>query len=448
MESIFPLILLLSLLILLLLLNVPIFASLGLAALVTLITTAGIPLNIVSQKFYSNIATFPLMAVPFFLLTSGIMERSNVSKRIVDLADAFVGSIKGGLALTGLFACAIFSTISGSSLATMVGVGSVVMPRMIEQGYDRRFAVGSIVAGGTLGILIPPSIPLIIYGFVTGTSVVALFAAAILPGIILAAALMVTTYVFASRGVNAGPPRNLTWSDRKVKLRAGVWTLLIPLGIFLGIYGIPGLTSAIFTPTEASIVAVFLALFVAAVIYRDFRLRDMPNVLAQASSHIGVILLIVASAMLFAFVVNEARVPQTVAAYLVDIDLTPALFLLLVNIILFFAGDFIDALPIILIFVPVLFPAATALGIDPVHFGIMVVVNLEMGAITPPVGLNLFAASSILKMDLYEVLRASAPWILVVVAVLILVTYVPAVSLWLPELMVGYEVGGGQTGLP
>lgn len=435
MTTAFPILLLIGLLIVFLLLNVPVFASLGLASLITLVTTAGIPLNIISQKFYSNIATFPLMAVPFFLLASGIMEHSNLSNRIVNIADAIVGSIRGGLALTGLLACAIFSTISGSSLATMAGVGSIVMPRMIEQGYDRRFAVGSIVAGGTLGILIPPSIPLIIYGFVTGTSVVTLFAAAIVPGILMATALMVTTYLFARRGLSAGPPRTLTWEDRKTKLLGGAWTLLIPLGIFIGIYGVPGVTSAIFTPTEAAIVAVFLALLVAAIIYRDFRIRDLPAVLAQASSRIGVILLIVASAMLFAFVVNGARIPQIVADYLLSINLTPALFLLLVNVILFLAGDFIDALPIILIFVPVLFPAAMELGIDPVHFGIMVVVNLEMGAITPPIGLNLFVASSIAKMDLYEVLRASAPWILVVVAMVVLVTYVPAVSLWLPGLM-------------
>lgn len=435
MPTALTLVLLLTCLVILLVLDVPVFASLGLASVITLVTTAAMPLDIVPQKFYSNIATFPLMAVPFFLLTSGIMERSNISARIINFADAIVGSIRGGLALTGLLACAIFATISGSSLATTVGVGSVVIPRMLDQGYDRRFAVGSIVAGGTLGILIPPSIPLIIYGFITGTSVIVLFQAAIVPGVIMAAALMLTTYFFARRGVNAGPPRTLDWTARKAKLRDGVWTLLIPLGIFVGIYGVPGLTPAIFTPTEAAIVSVFLALMVAALIYRDFRLRDLPDVLAQASSHIGVILMIVASAMLFAFVINNARIPQTVADYLLSIHLTPVLFLLLVNIILFFAGDFIDALPIILIFVPVLFPAATELGIDPVHFGIMVVVNLEMGAITPPIGLNLFAASSIAKMDLYEVLRASAPWILVVVAVLILVTYVPAISLWLPSLM-------------
>jgi len=436
MTSAFPILLLIGLLIVFLLLSVPVFASLGLASLIT-VSTAGIPLNIISQEFYSNIATFPLMAVPFFLLAAGIMEQSNLSKRIVDISDAIVGSIRGGLALTGLLACAIFSTISGSSVATTAGVGSIVMPRMIEQGYDRRFAVGSIVAGGTLGILIPPSIPLIVYGFVTGTSIVTLFVAAIVPGILLAAALMLTTYVFARRGLNAGPPRTITWEDRKTKLLGGIWTLLVPLGIFIGIYGIPGVTSAIFTPTEASIVAVFLALLVAIVIYRDFHIRDLPAVLTEASTRIGVILLIIASAMLFAFVVNNARIPQLVADYFLSIDLTPALFLLLVNVILFLAGDFIDALPIILIFVPVLFPTAMELGIDPVQFGIMVTVNLEMGAITPPVGLNLFVASSITKMDLYEVLRASAPWILVVVAMVVLVTYVPAVSLWLPGLM-GY----------
>jgi C4-dicarboxylate transporter DctM subunit len=430
-----PLLILLGSLILLLILGVPIYASLGLSSLLTFFLTADMPSTIIAQKFFSNIFSFPLMAIPFFLLTSSVMENSGLSHRIINLVDGLLGNIRGKLAISGLLACVLFSAISGSSVATVASIGGILIPRMLKEGYDRRLAVGSIVAGGTLGILIPPSIPLIVYGLVTGTSITKLFLAAVVPGILLAGAFILTALVMIKKGLPAGTTEKTTWPERKGKIRQGIWTLLIPLGIFVGIYGIPGVASAIFTPTEASIAAFLLAIIVAIFIYRGIRLRDLPRVVAESSNHIGMIVMIIASALLFSFVVNNARIPQVLAEYLVSIHLSPILFLLLVNVLLFLAGDFMDAVPIIMIFMPVLYPTAIALGINPIHFGIMTVVNMELGCITPPVGLNLFMASNISKLPVTAILKASLPWIMVILIVLMMVTYIPGISLWLPNTM-------------
>jgi C4-dicarboxylate transporter DctM subunit len=293
------LLLLMGTLFVLLLLGVPIFVSIGLTSFITFAATTDMSLTIFSQKFYSNIFSFPLMAVPFFLLTSSIMEHSGLSNRIINLADSVVGSVKGNLAMTGIVACVLFSSISGSSLATVASIGAILIPRMLEQGYDRRLAVGSIVAAGTLGILIPPSIPLIVYGMVTETSVVQLFLAAIIPAMLLASAFMVTIIIFIKRGVSVGPVHVMKMFERRRKVREGIWTLLIPLGIFIGIYGIPGITNAIFTPTEAAIVASVLALLVATLIYREFNLRQLPTIVAKSTTQIGMILILISSALLF-----------------------------------------------------------------------------------------------------------------------------------------------------
>ena len=429
-----PLLILICSLFILLIIGVPIFVSLGLSSIITFMTTAHMPMAIIAQKFYSNIFSVPLMAVPFFLLTSSLMEYSGLSQRIINLADAIVGRVRGNLAITGVVACMLFSSISGSSLATVAGIGSILMPRMLEQGYDRRLAIGSIAAAGTLGILIPPSVPLIIYSMVTGTSVLKLFLAAIVPAVLLSLAFIVTAIFFINKGNFSQDAVIATWRERRKKFREGVWTLLIPLGIFIGIYGIPGVTSAIFTATEAAVVSFFLAIFVGTFIYREFQFKEIPKVITESTSHIGMILIIVATAMLFSFVVNNAGIPQTIADFLVDIHLSKVAFLLIVNLLLFIAGQFMDAVPIIMIFIPVLFPAAMALGIDPVHFGILTVVNMELGCITPPVGLNLYMASNITNLSLVEVTKTVLPWILVIVFVLFVITYVPALSLWLPNI--------------
>lgn len=428
-----------------LIIGMPISISLGLSVLLAFLVFTDFPTVMIGQKLTTNIAHFPLMAVPFFIISSALMHEGGVTHRLIRLAKAIVGPIPGGLAIAGILSCMFFASISGSSAATVVAIGSIMIPAMWEAGYDRRFAVGTMATAGALGILIPPSIAMIIYGFVTQTSVPKLFMAGILPGIFLGGTLMMVSYVVAKRrGFPVSPPSS--WHEKWSAFREAFWALLIPVVILGGIYGPPrdiplGLVTipggAIFTPTEAAVVAVFMALFVGIYAYRDLRWRDVPAVLVKAGGSIGMLFFIIINAVMFGFILGNEAVPHRLADWIVSFDLSPWLFLLAVNVILFFAGDFMDATPIILIFVPILFPAAMALGIDPIHFGILVVVNMELGAITPPVGMNLYMASTVSGMPLFEVMRAALPWILVVLFVLIVVTYVPWISTVVPELYFG-----------
>lgn len=434
-----------ALLFLFLVMGLPIAVCLGLSSTLALLFYTDFPFSILGQKVYSNIAHFPLMAIPFFILSSAIMHTGGVTRRLINLANHLVGSLPGGLAIAGVLACMFFASISGSSMATVVAIGSIMIPAMYEAGYDRRFAVGSMATGGTLGILIPPSIAMIVYGFVTETSVAKLFIAGIVPGIFLGGMLMLTSYVVARRrGFKTG--ERTSWRQKWVAFREAFWALFLPVVIIGGIYGIPSdieigpvriPQGALFTPTEASIVAVFLALIISIYLYKELSWKDVPKVVIDASGNIGMLFFVVVNAVLFGFILSNETVPQRLADLLVAYDLSPWVFLLAVNIILFFAGDFMDPVPIILVFIPVLFPAAMKLGIDPIHFGIVVVVNMEMGLITPPVGMNLYVASGISGMPLYDVMRAAAPWILVVVFVLLVITYVPWISTVVPRLLWG-----------
>jgi len=424
-----------------LLIGMPVSISLGLSVLLAFLLFTDFPTVMIGQKLTTNIAHFPLMAVPFFIISSALMHQGGVTHRLIRFAKAIVGQIPGGLAIAGILSCMFFASISGSSAATVVAIGSIMIPAMWEAGYDRRFAVGTMATAGALGILIPPSIAMIVYGFVTQTSVPKLFMAGILPGVFLGGTLMLVSYLVArKRGFPVSPPSS--WREKWDAFKDAFWALLIPVVILGGIYGPPrdiplGLLTipggAIFTPTEAAVVAVFMALLVGIYAYGDLRWRDVPRVLIQAGGSIGMLFFIIFNAVLFGFILGNEAVPHRLADWIVSFDLSPWMFLLAVNIVLFFAGDFMDATPIILIFVPILFPAAMALGIDPVHFGILVVVNMELGAITPPVGMNLYMASTVSGMPLFEVMRAALPWILVVLFVLIVVTYVPWISTVVPD---------------
>lgn len=433
------------LLFVLLLMGVPVAISLGLSVLTSLLIFADFPMSMIGQKVAGNIAHFPLMAIPFFMISSAIMLKGGVTKRLINLARALVGHVPGGLAIASILSCMIFASISGSSAATVVAIGSIMIPAMLEAGYARRFSVGVVATGGSLGILIPPSIAMIIYGFVTETSVPKLFMAGLLPGIFLGATLMLVSYVIARmRNFPLTPPT--TGREKLLSFKESFWALTIPIVILGGIYGLPRPIEigafkidggAIFTPTEAAVVSIFLALFVSIHIYKDLKWSEVPQILIDVGSTIGMLLFIIINAVMFGFVLGNEGVPHSIAAWIVANNLTPVTFLLLVNIVLFFAGDFMDATPIILIFIPILFPSAMALGIDPIHFGIIVVVNMELGAITPPIGMNLFMASTVSGMPLYDVMIAALPWTLVIAFVLIVITYVPWISTVLPQLYFG-----------
>jgi C4-dicarboxylate transporter, DctM subunit len=410
----------------LLLIRVPIAVALGLASVVTLLLFAEQSLVSLAQRFFSALQVYPLLAIPFFILAGAFMTTGGVAKRMIAFANALVGRFRGGLAMAALLACALFAAVSGSSPATVVAVGSIMVAGMARSGYSREFAAGLICNAGTLGILIPPSIVMVVYGAVTETSVGDLFIAGIVPGILLTAMLMAAVAVLARRYDFPRQPR----ADWRMVLKTGrdaIWGLLLVVIILGGIY------SGVFTPTEAAAVSAVYAFVVAVFIYGDLTLRDVPRVIGEAAKVSAMLMFIIANAYLFAFVLTTEQVPQTMSQWITDLGLPPWGFLLAVNVLLLVAGSFMEATSVILIFAPILFPIAVALGIHPVHFGIIMTVNMEIGMITPPVGLNLFVTSGIAELPVTRVIRAATPWLLVLLAMLIVVTYVPWVSLVLPS---------------
>jgi C4-dicarboxylate transporter DctM subunit len=418
------------LLIALLLTGMPISIALGISVLAFLYAFSTIPIEIVSQRLFTGLDQFAIMAIPFFILAGAFLTTGGVAKRLVNFATSLVGHFHGGLALSAVLSCAFFAALSGSSPATVVAIGSIMIPAMVKQGYPKKFGVGVIATSGGLGILIPPSIVMIIYAVSTNTSVGQLFIAGIVPGVLMAAVLMLVTWLVAKKNYYPTMPRA---SLREVwkAFRESIWGLLIVIIVIGGIYG------GIFTPTEAAAVSAVYAFVVAVFIYKDLKLRDVPKVLLDSANMSAMLLYIITNAILFSFLLTSENIPQQMAQWIVDQGLTPWMFLLFVNVLLFFAGDFMEPSSIILILAPIFVPVALKLGIDPIHLGIIMTINMELGMITPPVGLNLYVASGLARMGLTEVTIAAAPWILVVAAVLMLVTYVPQIALWLPHLMYG-----------
>jgi C4-dicarboxylate transporter DctM subunit len=391
-----------------------------------------IPVEIVSQRLFTGLDQFAIMAIPFFILAGAFLTSGGVATRIVNFATSLVGAMRGGLALSAVLSCAFFAALSGSSPATVVAIGSIMIPAMVKQGYPKKFGVGVIATSGGLGILIPPSIVMIIYAVSTNTSVGQLFIAGIVPGVLMAFALMLVTWLVAKKHNYPTLPQASLREIWKA-FRDSIWGLFIVVIVIGGIYG------GIFTPTEAAAVSAVYAFVVAVFIYGDLKLKDVPRVLLESANMSAMLLYIITNAILFSFLLTSESIPQQLAQWIVDQGLTPWMFLLFVNVLLFFAGDFMEPSSIILILAPIFLPVAMKLGIDPIHLGIVMTINMELGMITPPVGLNLYVASGLARMGLTEVTLAAAPWILVVTAVLLLVTYVPQIALWLPHLMYGIQ---------
>lgn len=418
------------LLVALLLTGMPISIALGMSVLAFLYAFSTIPVEIISQRLFTGLDQFAIMAIPFFILAGAFLTSGGVATRIVNFATTLVGAMRGGLALSAVLSCAFFAALSGSSPATVVAIGSIMIPAMVKQGYPKAFGVGVIATSGGLGILIPPSIVMIIYAVSTNTSVGQLFIAGIVPGVLMAATLMLVTWLVAKKNNYPTLPQASLREIWKA-FRDSIWGLLIVVIVIGGIYG------GIFTPTEAAAVSAVYAFVVAVFIYGDLKMRDVPRVLRESANMSAMLLYIITNAILFSFLLTSENIPQQLAQWIVEQGLTPWMFLLFVNVLLFFAGDFMEPSSIILILAPIFLPVAIKLGIDPIHLGIVMTINMELGMITPPVGLNLYVASGLARMGLTEVTLAAAPWILVVAAVLILVTYVPQIALWLPHLMYG-----------
>jgi C4-dicarboxylate transporter DctM subunit len=416
------------LLLLLMLTGMPISISLGLTVLTFLFTMTSVPIESVALKLFTGIEKFEIMAIPFFILAGNFLTHGGVARRMINFASSMVGHWHGGLALAGVFACALFAAVSGSSPATVVAIGSIILPAMVKQGYPKRFGAGVVTTSGALGILIPPSIVMVMYSVTTNTSVGQLFMAGVIPGLLLAFLLGLTTWVLAKK---RGYPRmqKATWGERWTAFRRSAW------GLFLIVIVMGGIYSGVFTPTEAAGIAAVYAFVIAVFVYKDLKLRQVGKVLLDSAAMSAMLLYIITNAVLFSFLMTSENVPQAMATWLTAQGLGPIGFLIVVNLLLLLAGNVMEPSSIVLIMAPILFPVATTLGIDPVHFGIIIVVNMEVGMCHPPVGLNLYVASGITKMGISELTVAVLPWLLTMLGFLLLITYVPAISLWLPRLV-------------
>jgi len=410
--------------------GIPIAVSLGLSSLLTIFFFSQDSLASMAIKIFETSEHYTLMSIPFFVLAGALMSTGGVAKRMVVFAIAAVGHLRGGLAIASILACMLFAAVSGSSPAMVVAIGSIVIAGMVKNGYPKEFAAGVICNAGTLGILIPPSIVMVVYAAVTEVSVGRMFMAGVVPGLLLGLMLMVAVWWRAGK-LKVAPPPKASFGEVLKAFRDSMWGLALLVIIMGGIYG------GIFTPTEAAAVSAVYALIVAVFIYRDMTPRQVPHVFLEAGRTTVMLMFIVANALLFAHVLTTERIPQTIAEQIVGMGMAPWMFLMVVNIILLVAGNFMEPTGIILILAPIFFPIATELGIDPIHLGVIMVVNMEIGMVTPPVGLNLFVTSGVTGMSLVQVTKAALPWLMVLLTFLVMVTYIPQITLFLPDLMFG-----------
>jgi len=408
-------------------LTVSVAVSIGLASILG-IQVANANMLISVKEMFASINKFPLAAIPFFILAGNLMESGGISRRLVEFAKSIVGGVQGGLPMTCVLTCMIFAAVSGSSVATTFAIGAILIPALIKHGYPTSYAAALQATSAELGVVIPPSIPLILYGVSAEVSIGELFIAGFGPGLLIAGALMLFVWAYCKWkgwGKNDGDGR---MPFGKATLQAG-WALLMPVIILGGIYG------GVFTPTEASAVAVFYALVIGVVIYREIKIKDLFAILRKSAISSAVIMFIIANAGLFAFLITRAGVPDAIGRWLEAVLQSPTLFLLGVNAALFIIGMFIETSAAIIVLAPILAPVAIHFGVDPVHFGLIMVVNLAMGMITPPFGVNLFAACTVARISLDRIIGHLLPFVLVIMACLMIVTYVPQLSLGLRDLV-------------
>ncbi len=445
--------------------GVPIAVALGMSSILFLLVYSDTSLAAIAQTLFSAFEGHAtLLAIPFFILASSFMSTGGVARRIIRFSIAVVGHLRGGLAIAGVFACMLFAALSGSSPATVVAIGSIVIAAMRQAGYSRDFAAGVICNAGTLGILIPPSIVMVVYAAAVEVSVGRMFLAGVIPGILAGVMLMVAIYVMARiRNMPKGEWQG--WGEAFESFADAFWGLMLIAIIMVGIYGIPGVTGAIFTPTEAAAVAAVYAFVVSAFVYRDMgplatpggqpnlTLLDRPKALITAFFHRDtrqtlfeagkltiMLMFVIANALILKHVLTEEQIPQQVARAMLDAGFGPVMFLVVVNVILLIGGQFMEPSGLLVIVAPLVFPIAIELGIDPIHLGIIMVVNMEIGMITPPVGLNLFVTSGVAGMPMMRVVRAALPFLAVLFVFLILITYVPWISTVLPNAVMGPEI--------
>jgi C4-dicarboxylate transporter DctM subunit len=412
----------------LMLTGMPISISLGLTVLTFLFTMTNVPIESVALKLFTGIENFEIMAIPFFLLAGTFLTHGGVAKRMIRFATTLVGHWHGGIGLAGVIGCALFASVCGSSVATVAAIGSVVLPEMVRQGFPKKFGAGVIATSGALGILMLPSVIKVIYAVSTNTSIGELFIAGLIPGLILTFMLCLTTWNIARKNNYPRLPK-ASWRERWDAFRDSAW------GLFLVVIVIGGIFSGIFTATEAAAMSAVYAFLVSIFVYKDMTMKDVPKVLLDSAAMSAMLLYIITNATLFSFLMTSENVPQALTALILNMGLGKVGFLFVVNILLLLAGNVMEASSIVLIMAPILFPVAVKLGINPIHFGIMMIVNMEVGMCHPPVGLNLYVASSITKMGITELTKAVLPWLLTMVAFLVLITYAPQITMFLPDLV-------------
>jgi C4-dicarboxylate transporter, DctM subunit len=420
--------------------GMPISIALGLSVLTYLFILSSVDPKMVGLKLFTSIDRFEIMAIPFFILAGNFLTSGGVARRMIDFATSMIGHQYGGLGLAGVVACALFAAISGSSVATVVGIGSIILPAIVENGYPPRFGAGVIATSGALGILFPPSINLVIFAVATSgmqplgptgavvdsASVGQLFIAGLVPGLILATMLGITTWYRAWR--NDYPRmKRASWGECLRAFRKSFW------GLFLIVLVLGGIYSGLFTPTEAAAVAAVYAFFIAVFVYKELKLVDVPAVLLKAAAMSAMILYIITNASVFSWLLTSEQIPQSMAEWMTAQGFGTVAFLLVTNVVLLAAGNFMDPAAIVLIMAPILFPMSARLGVHPVHLGILMAVNMEVGMCHPPVGLNLYVASGITKMGITELTIAVLPWLATMLVFLVMVTYIPEISLWLPR---------------
>ncbi len=417
-----------AMLISIMLTGMPISIALGSTVLIFVATTTTVPLDAVALKLFTGMEKWEIMAIPFFILAGNFLTHGGIAKRMIDFAATLIGHFHGGLALAGVISCAMFALVCGSSVATVVAIGSIILPEMVKAGYPMRFGAAVITVAGSLGILMLPSIPKVIYAISTNTSIGALFVAGVLPGTLLTFMLCVTTWYIAKKN-NYPRQAKATWAQSAKAFKESFWGLMLIVIIIGGIY------SGAFTATEAAAMSAVYAFFIAVWVYKATPLREVPKVLIRSANMSAMLLYIIGNAVLFQFVLTNENIPNALSDWMIALNLGPLGFLFVVNLLLLTAGNFMEPSSIILIMAPILFPTAMKLGIDPVHFGIMIDVNMEVGLCHPPVGLNLYVASTIAKVGITDLTKAVMPWLLTMLVFLVIVTYWPWLTLVVPQML-------------
>jgi len=412
-----------------LLLNIPIALSLGIATVGTILITGILPMEFFVQTLFNSTDSFPLLAVPFFVLAGDIMMEGGISTRLVNLSKAFIGNVTGSMGIITVVTSAIFAAISGSGPATVAAVGGIMIPIMLEENYDRSFACGLAAASGALGPIIPPSICFVMYGIIAQVSITDLFMAGFIPGIFMAATLIVFAYIMAKKH-KFGHVREPATSKEKLRaVNDAKWAIMVPVIILGGIY------SGIFTPTEAAIVACDYGLIVGIFVYKELKLKNIVPILARTALTSGYVLILVGCATAFGRLLAIEQIPNAIADFIYSISTNKYVILLIINILLFIVGMFMDTLASIIILAPLLLNIVVPLGVDPLHFGLIMVMNLVIGMCTPPVGVNLFVASGLGGISVEQTMKWLLPMIGVLLIVLMIFTYSPGLSMFLPNLL-------------